>query len=184
MALRPPQHRIDAPIRFIHPSDTAWDRERWDREKDEMRKAGLDPSDHPVDRYLGGFTRYDPDAEATVNGAVVTVNEYIDDAKQPTVWHLKRLTILQWYDVQPMWERDVRAGQSPKKAYVHAATIGVAKVDNGPTLDLTGGKLTTSDLEKLREIGSGIGDDLIVAIGEAVYQASMPLREDERRPLG
>jgi hypothetical protein len=184
MALRPPQHRIDAPIVFVHRSDSAWDRDRIEREKADMRKADLDPRDHPVDRYLGGFTRYHLDAQATVGGEVVTVRSYLDDTKQPTFWRLRRLTVHEWYEVHPQWERAVRAKESPTKAYVMAATLGVVKVENGPTLDLTAGRLTAGDLEKLREIGEAIDDDLIVAIGEAVYQASMPLREDEIRPLG
>lgn len=184
MALRPPQHRIDAPICYVHPKDTAWDHERIERERVEMKKAGLDPDDHPVARYGGGFTRYDLDAEATLFGQTVTVRAYLDEAKQPTIWRLKRLGVHDWYDVEPLWQKGRREGEEiPTRASVYAASIGVIKVENGPVLELTSGRLTTNDLERIREIGSAIGSDLIVSIGVAVYQGSMPLREDERRPF-
>jgi hypothetical protein len=183
MALRPPQHRIDAPILYVHPSDDAWDKPRFESEKEQMRAAGLDPRDHPLELYFGGFTRYDLSAKATVAGEVVTLRSYLDDAKHPTIWKLRRLTVHEWYDVSPIWEQEAIAKRKPTKAYFLAATIGIRQVDNGPTLDLPGGKLSPSDLEKLRDMGEAMGEDLILAIGEAVYSASMPLREDERRPF-
>lgn len=182
MALRPPQHRIDAPILFVHATDTAWDEERIQREQQAMRSADppQEASSHPVARYLGGFTRYDLDAAATVLGQVVTVRDYLDDAKQPTIWKLRRLSADEWYDVHPLFERDVRRGEKPWACYIRCGKLGVSKVENGPALELIAGRMTTADVAKI----DAIGRSMLYDIGEAVYQASMDLREDERRPLG
>lgn len=184
MALkRPPTHRIDAPIQFVHPSDTAWDEPRVLAEQQRMREAELDPTRHPVARYRGGWTRYDLGAEATLFGDVVSIRDYLDDSKQPTIWTLRRLTVSEWYEVHPIWQRETRAGMPPYAAYLRCATIGIRKVENGPTLELTGGRLSASDLDKLHRLGQGGEFDLIFDLGEAVYQASMPLREEEKTPF-
>lgn len=180
MALRPPQHRIDAIATFVHPTDTAWDRDRIETERAAMKELGLAEKDHPVSKYIGGWTRYDIDAAQTLMGQVVTIRDYLDDSKQPTLWKLRRLTAEEWYEIQPKYERDVRRGDRPWAAYIHAGRIGIKSVENGPALEMSGGRLTPSDVQKLDEISH----ELLYAIGEAVYAASLDLREDERRPLG
>lgn len=183
MLKRPPEHRADAPITYVHPADTAWDRERIKREQEEMRQRGEDPTTHPYARYQGGFTRYDLDAQCTLGDTTVTVRDYLDATKAPTLWHLRRLGFQEWYVVQPLWERDVRKGERPIAAYLQACTLGIKSVENGPQLEGPPDRLTLGDLEKLYDLSRSCPElaDLIHEIGEAVYQASMPLSDDEKK---
>ena len=181
MALqRPPQHHVDARITFVHPADDAWDNERIRDEQAAMLAAGQAPKNHPMARYFGGWTRYHIDAEATVIGTSVAPRHYLLDGVQPTTWRLRRLTHAQWQEVFPLYHHAASREDKPFAAYLLAAKLGIERVDNGPDLELTGGRLTASDLAKLHEIHH----DLVYDLGEAVYQASMDLREDEKRPLG
>lgn len=172
MLKRPPQHRSDAVPIFVHPSDEAWDN---DRITAELQELGDEAKMHPVARYLGGWTRYDLDAQATVAGRTVTAREYIDESKQPTLWKLRRLSFAEWYEIQPLVEKALRAGERPFSGYLKACICGLANVDNGPTLEIPGGRLNAADVAKLYEIDQ----ELPYAIGEAVYQASIPLTESE-----
>ncbi|MBK8720685.1 MAG: hypothetical protein IPN32_39170 [Deltaproteobacteria bacterium] len=159
----------------MHPEDEAWDLERVHAEQLAMSARDEDPRMHPVARYQGGWTRYDLDAAGTVDGRVATAREYLDEAKQPTMWKLRRLSWDQWYEVLPLWERAVRDGERPVKAYLRACVIGIEKVESGPTLDLAAGRLTTDDMARLH----AIHPELPLVIGEAVYTANMPLTESE-----
>lgn len=172
MALRPPQYRSDAPIIYVHERDDAWDEARVQAEQAEMRKNDQDPKQHPVARYLGGFTRYDLDP----------VREYLDESKRPTFWHLRRLELHEWYEVQPEWEHKARAEKRPMQVYLRCCALGLVKVENGPTLELPGGRPSIDDLKRLFAWGHDMPHD----IGKAVYQASMPLDVDgaEGKPSG
>lgn len=177
MIKRPPQHRVDAPIVYVHPSDEAWDHARVAKEQAAMAAADppQDPLQHPFARYHGGWTRYDLDAQATVLGAVVTVRDYLDESKQPTMWTLRRLGWEDWYAIQPAVEKAVRAGERPMLPYLKACIAGVAKVENGPTLTRPGGRLSSDDVSKIYDVSQELPYDL----GGAVYQASLPLTEPE-----
>lgn len=172
MALRPPQHRVDAPIVYIHPNDDAWDLDRVRAEQETMDK----PAEHPVAKYMGGFTRYDLNAKGMVGENEVCPADYIDEAKEPVKWHLKRLNAQQWYEVQPIWERAVRRDETPWDAYLRCGKYGVSKVD-GLKLDGPPGNLTADDVKLLYKIDP----ELLKDVGEAVYSASLPLREDEKK---
>lgn len=176
---RPPQHRVDAPILYVHPSDEAWQRERIEAEQTAMKARGEDPKQHPVARYQGGWTRYDLDAMSTVAGEARTPRDYLDESKQPTMWKLRRLDVAQWYEVHPLWDKAARASEKAFVAFLRAALVGIEKVENGPTLELTAGRLTATDLQLLHDIGQGAEIDLVYDIGQAVYTASMPLSESE-----
>lgn len=171
----PPQHRADAPIVFVHHDDSAWDMERVRAEQAEIRDTNGDPTQHPVARYLGGYTRYDLDAPGQVLGRPTTAREYIDENKQPTRWTLRRLSWREWYEVQPLFERAAIAKERPRAAYATACQMGVVKVEAGPTLEFVGGRLTNSDMQRLYEIDQELPYDL----GAAVYAASLPLSESE-----
>lgn len=181
MLKRPPQHRVDAPIVFVHPVDPAWDRERVAAEQAEMRTAGEDPKNHPYARYHGGWTRYDLDAPATVLGRVTTAREYLDEAQQPTMWYLRRLSGAQWNEIHPLWQKATRASEPATSAFLRACMIGIVKVENGPSLDMPGGRLSAEDFEQLHRLGHAQDPpiELPMDLGEAVYQASMPLTESE-----
>lgn len=179
MLKRPPPNRVDAPIVFVHPDDPAWDKERIDAE---MEALGPRQHEHPIVRYIGGWTRYDLDAQTTYEGKVVTAREYLDETKQPTMWTLRRLTHEEWYEVRPMVDRSYQLGELRQvQAFVRACGYGLKKVDNGPDLELPGGRPSRKDMALLHEMGQVQNPpvDLIYAIGEAVFQASMPLTETE-----
>lgn len=171
--LRPPQHRVDAPIVFVHPSDPAWDKERVDKE---MTELGDRAQYHPVVRYLGGWTRYNIDAPGTLaDGSVTTAREYLDESKQPTVFKLRRLTFDEWYEVEPLVEKARRSLESPFAGYIKACRFGLESIENGPALEMPGRRCSHADMTKLY----ATRQDLPYDIGEAVYQASMPLTESE-----
>lgn len=176
MALkRPPQHRADAPPLFIYQGDDAWDWERINRERDELEKSGA-KGGHPVDHYLGGATRYDIDAPATIGGATVSARSYLREGAKPTVFELRRVSGL---------ERTKAAvafgdSQARQDALWRLAKIGLVKVTegfDGEPWDLEGGvvPMTDHDLQQLYEV-----DPLLVqAVGFAVFHTSAPLSEAE-----
>jgi hypothetical protein len=172
MALRPPQYRADASGFLVHESDDAWDRERIAAEREKMLAAGLETKHHPVARYLGGWTRYDLDADATLFDQSVRVREYLDESKKPTIWKLRRLGREEWYEVQALFEGSRARGEPrPIRCNARCCELGLAGVENGPTLELTGGRPTRGDLDRI----FAISQDLQLDIGQAVYQFSMPL---------
>lgn len=172
----PPAHRADAPIMFVHGDDPAWDRDRVHKEQEALGELA---KSHPVARYMGGWTRYDLDARGTLaDGTITAPRDYIDDSKQPTLWKLRRLSWDQWYEIHPMVEKAWRNNERPYAAYLKACHYGVERVENGPTLELTAGRLSATDISTLHEWGQSNSIDLIFSLGEAVYQASMPLDKD------
>lgn len=182
MLKRPPPQRVDAPIIFVHPSDPAWDTKRVVAEQTEMKARGELPAMHPVSRYQGGWTRYDLDAAGTVAGQSVSPRDYLDLAKHPTMWKLRRLSGLEWYEVNPLVKQAGRRGDEPDAAYLLACIIGLESVENGPLLSRPGGRLGPADIQLLHDTGQENGGiDLVHDIGEAVYQASMPLTESEKK---
>lgn len=172
---RPPQHRADATPIYVHPEDSAWDTERIDREIERLQAEGRDATEHPWSLYHGAAGRFDLDAEYTLFGEVVRPRDYLDGDKAPTLWHLRRLGVHDWYEIQPIFERAVKAGERPYAAYLRACTVGIEKVEGGPRLSLHGGKLGAADLDKLYEIGQRLPFE----IGAAVYYASLPLTDSE-----
>jgi hypothetical protein len=181
MLKRPPQHRVDAPIIFVHPSDGAWDHERVRDEQARMAELGEDPKRHPYAQYQGGWTRYDLGATATVLGQVVCVRDYLDESKQPTFWYLRRLNAAQWYEVQPVWLKAAAGREHPTHAYTKAFFMGLHRVENGPMLSMPGGHPSAQDFDLVWETGRAQDEpiELPLDIGCAVYTASMPLTESE-----
>lgn len=165
MKFRPPTHRVDAPIVFIHPADPAWDQESVGKAAEEHGK------DSAFARYHAGATRYDAgEVQALLSG-------------QPTEFHLRRLDARQLIEVQSLLERDV-AQDKPllRSAFLQAACYGLKEVKKGAVkaLDLESPcALTSADIELLCSTELGIG--LIQAVGQAVYLASQPLRDDEKK---
>ena len=179
---RPPQHRVDASIIWVHPRDEAWDTERIRREKDELEAQKKDESDHPIARYLSGETRFDLDARMTFGDKVVTAREYLRPEEAPTLWYLNRLSAKDAYEAEAQFNTEVfgQGNPIPIRTYLWCCLRGVKKVENGPDLEGAGGKgklLRDSDLEKLRSLD----EQLPVLLGQAVMEASKPLREDEKK---
>lgn len=136
MALRPPQHRADAPGRYIHGTDDAWDRERLERET-----LG---DDHPFMRYLSGATRYDLDAEG--------VRDYLRRNGQPVVFVLRRLTHQEYIDCLDIDRTHARLAK--------AALLGVVRVEGA----LTCPKFGREELEQLHDMNRNLPIDLGLAV--------------------
>ena len=166
MKFRPPTHRVDAPIVFIHPADPAWDQEA-------IAKAADEHGDESAfSRYQRGLTRYDAsEVQSLISG-------------QPVEFHLTRLSAIQLIEVQSLLERDVSQDKPLlRSAFLQAACYGLREVKQGalPALELESpGSLSAADIEALSSTEVGI--HLIQAIGQAVYAASQPLRDDEKKP--
>ena len=163
--LRPPQHRADAPIVFIHPADEAWDQDR-------INQDCKDKPDHPVQQYFGGHTRYDLTPQ---------VIEYLKPDSQPTKFYLRRLDWEKWGVCRSKWETSIVRGEPRQRdAYVYACTWGLERVE-GIELNIDPLRgLQWQDKQKLYELST---DDieLLYDVGLAVYQASLPLSEAEKK---
>jgi hypothetical protein len=108
---RPPQHSIDATAEWIHPSDSAWDHERIDRERDELaeqaRANGGDETEalnkHPLAAWYRAENRFSLTAPLTIperlrtgDNAVgtCTIEDYLTG--KPTIWKIKPLGARAW----------------------------------------------------------------------------------------
>lgn len=166
---KPPKHRVDAPIVYIHPADEAWDTDAVNASFEEHGK------DCPHFRYHSGETRFDAsEVQGLLKG-------------QPVEYHLTRLSALQLNEVQSLMERDhAQSGYMYRTAYLQAARYGLAEIKQGGqeliALHMPG-NLSAVDIEMLAG-ATDIGIDLIRLIGQASYQASQPLRDDEKKPSG
>lgn len=175
---RPPAHRADAPIVFVHPADEAWDHVRVYDEQKKMSSGGLDPKSHPVARYMSGETRYDIEAPGAVGCDQKTPSEYLNGTE--TRWVLKRLSWEDYVRIRPRWDRDIAAGVDPLESYSECCRVGIVSVtgDDAPELEGCGLKLTWNDMQKIHEISISH----IHYIGQAVFVASLPLTEQESKP--
>jgi hypothetical protein len=183
LSFRPPQHRADAPIVYIHPKDSAWDTDRYEAEVEQMKEAGENPADHPLGQYLGGHTRYDLDAPSKVLGAETSARAYLKPDSAPTKFYLRRLSPADYYELRGTWEIELqRQTMRPRQSYYKAAINGLDKIENGPELEGGNGRrLTTKDVSALYDSCEGL-EDLLLDIGEAVFVASMPLSVAEKKP--
>jgi len=169
MARRPPQHAADARGIYIPPDDDAWDHERI---QSEIEKLTSNSDDHPFRRYYSGETRYDLDAPIKVGGVDARITDYIDDAKKPERWELRRLSPRDYTGLINRWGD--ASGEGRALAQYDACVIGIGGCENGPTLrGAKIGRLTDSDMEYI------VGTDLVGQLGTAVIHFSMPLRSDE-----
>lgn len=172
--LRPPTHRADAPIVYVHPTDPAWDKDRIDRELKALRDDGKPESQHPVLRYQGGFTRYDVDAIADYLGS---------DA---TKFYFKRIGLFDWQQIETLRDMDIAKGAKPRVAYWRALSVSLLKVESGPTLVGEAGSYLPEDFERIAALnyydeGASRVVDVFFDVGEAAYQASMPLSKGEKK---
>lgn len=133
-------HRADAPGRYIHASDSAWDMDRVIKEAEALGRL----DDHPVMRYLAGLTRYDLDAEG--------VRSYLKPGETPAVFVLRRLKLQEHTDCL-----DIAA---PNARMVRAAQLGVVRVEGAMLCD----KFGREELEQLHEMNPNLPIDLGIAV--------------------
>lgn len=135
MALKPPQHRADAPGRFIARQDAAWDMD------------GIAPSaDHPLMRYFAGDTRFDLQA----------VRGFLRSDVQPTVFMLRRLTLAEYAAVQDI--------PGLHQRFARAAAIGVTGVENGAELGFLADRWRPDDVERAFNIDDQLPFEIGMAV--------------------
>ncbi len=167
--IKPPTHRVDAPIVFVHPADEAWD-------ADKVEKSEEEQGDNcPFAVYSSGQTRFDLSA----NGVQALLSG------SPVEWHLRRLGALELNEINGLMERETVQGfPIARAAYLQAARYGLASVkqDGQDVVELARpGNLSAKDVDALAELTS-LGVELLLHVGRAVYLASQPLRDDEKKP--
>jgi hypothetical protein len=167
MALRlVPTHSLDAPIVVVMRDDDAWDVDRIDAEKSELRN----PQEHPIERYFLGQTRYD----------IRPVSHYLKDGVQPTRFNMRRLTLNEWQHVE-----NVRASND-HIAYSLALAYALESVDmpvGDDPIRLEGPKskdrrLSQDDLELLDARGFR---PYLPHLAMAAWRASLDLTELEKK---
>lgn len=165
---KPPQHRVDTPIVFIHPADEAWD-------QDAVAKSGEEKGDEcPFTVYQSGRTRFDLQA----NGAQALLTG------KPVEYHLRRLSALELNEVSGLMERAaLQSFPIARAAYLQAARYGLTavKCDGNELIELDRpGNLSVADVDTLADC-TPLGVELLIHIGQASYVASIPLRDDEKK---
>ncbi len=173
MKFRPPRHRADAPIVFVHPADPAWDTDKVEQSLTEHEDSC------PVQRYNRGATRFDLSAQGEHGCAA----DFLGPGA--VEYHLRRLSVLQQNEVQGMLERELSQDfPVPRSAYLQAARYGLTAVkrDGAEVYEVERpGNLSVKDVDALGT-ATEIGIDLLLHIGQAAYVASRPLRDDEKKP--
>ncbi len=166
MAIKPPQHSVDATPVFIAPMDPAWDRERIDREIAEHYKEKA--SDHPVRRYWRGETRYDLDAPFCVDGADLTIKDYL--TADATRWTLRRLSVDEraaYYDL---------ASSGSIQAAAFAVRWGLRKCDAFDLTRTADGALSEASMQQIVDAGDACkkdgGMELLISLGSAIGNVS------------
>jgi hypothetical protein len=177
---RPPQHRADAQPLYIARFDDAWDAERIERERTALANENA-KTEHPVDLYYSGRTRYDLDAPCTIGGQVVTARHYLREGASPTVFELRRVDGRRHDQALAVWARP----QERVAAQWDLARWGVVRVTEGfggAEWKLEGGAgglpLTEADVQLFFD-AHGM---LPALLGIAVLNASAPLSEAEGKP--
>jgi len=171
----PPQHRADTPGTYIPRGDSAFDRDRYDREIAQLEEAGEPRSSHPIERYYSGATRYDLQATEILFGQKVSPADYYnfrDD--QPEKWILRRLSWDQWHRVMAL----VESGNL-SEAQLLACRYGISEVQNSP-IKLEGaqaGMLTHADMQRIHDADAG----LALLLGFAAWMYSRPLSDQEKK---
>lgn len=181
MLKRPPQHRVDAEIVYVHPLDPAWDSARLDAECEEMDAAEPGGSKaHPVLIYWSGASRFDLEARHSFKDGTASAAEYLDDAKA-NKFALRRLGVRKLSSVTHRIRSD-----DPERlasAQIDAVKWGVLSI-TGPAMPKLRGEgateLTEADLDELATC-TQYGADLLDSIGLAVWRASQPLTDAEKK---
>lgn len=170
MAIKPPQHAVDATPYLVSIFDPAWDEDRVARETEEFFKDA--PKEHPVRVYHRGETRFDLDATANVGGAQVTIRDYI--GKDATKIKIRRLMPDEYSTA-----RDLLRAVGFHKAFEFACKWGTLAIDGWDLSRNGDGALSSGQMLDLHDATEG---DLITEIGSAVMAVSRSLSSAEKKP--
>lgn len=163
--MKPPTHKI-APLRIVADSDDAWDRDRINAEL-----AGLEVEqlrEHPVIAYHQGRTHFDLDALGTVyaedgSSSETCARDYLRPEVVPRVFEARRL---------PPLEVATCLDRGTEVARVHAFRLAVKGIEgaDGLTYHVLPTKAATEG--QLQAVVDALGYDVMVAVGQAVLDAS------------
>jgi hypothetical protein len=171
VALRPPQHRVDGDIVYVHPQDPAWNDEA--RQVFNANVEGFET--HPVWLYGTGQTRYHLDAVLHHKDGTARASDWLD-IKEATKFRLRRMSVRHFSRVHPRM-----LDPNDMEARVDACRYGLEEVDGPGAPRLMGREeLTERDVETLGKM-SDLGDALVWAIGSAAHTASLPLTDAEKK---
>lgn len=170
----PPQHRVDAKPVLIPRTDPAWDHDRIDQEKESLE----DPSEHPVEQYWAGDTRYDLEATHSMLGRTVQITDYLKDGVQPTRIHLRRIPSREHGRLMYAAFSSTEARQQ-WDAFYDACRLTVKAIENGPEITPRKNQpLSEADMDRLYAAG------LVGPVGVAGLLASAPLSTTESERYG
>jgi len=188
MALkRPPNHRVNATPVLIINDDPAWDQERIakdvaeataenERRKEDEETPGdadqIDIGEHPYFRYQRGETRFDLDAQTPWRGTPLSASDYLLPGEEATRFVLRRL---RWND----YHRVLSLAGQGNEAKLCACRIGLVRVEGCPDLRIDKDATYRSD-DEMQQLHD-LEPRLALLIGSAVWEASQPLRESEKK---
>ncbi len=166
MKFRKPDHRIDAPIIFVHPADEAWDTEALNKSFKEHGK------DCPWLVYCTGQSRFD----------LGPVQHFLKGS--PVEFHGRRLDAIELNEITALWEREAVQGFPRARASVlKSLRLCLTKVERDGTslVDLERpGDLTNADVQTLTD-SFDEGIEVLRLVGNAFFQASKPLSDAEKK---
>jgi hypothetical protein len=143
-----------------------------------MRERGEDPMQHPVSVYLSGRSRYDLHARINYGNDSASAAAWLDTPKAVR-FNLRRLDARRFARVHARKEAEADRGVPDHDASLDALQWGLVSVDGPDAPKIVGrGELTDRDVDTLI---AAYGHGVCWAVGDAVYFASIPLTDDEKK---
>lgn len=176
--MHPPQHSVTAEIEFISRTDPAWDRDRVNRELEEMTDE--ESAEHPFVQYHAAGTRYDLDAPGRRPGddgelVVATCREYLKPEASPRIFRLRRMKAAQVSRCLDI------GGRTGEKLGAQMALREITPPIKGLKLKGRERPLTEDELQRIVDT---IGLDTVWEVGAAALDASRAPTEQEKKASG
>ena len=170
----PPQHRVDAPMRYIPPGDH-WDTDRALAELDGIPANNKDR--HPIAQYRSGLTRFDLDAPGWDGKRP---REYLKPGHPHPTWMLRRLPVRELTACLDLVEQ----GRT-KEAHKLAFQLGVKGLEGGPEgLVFQPAQGQACGEHELDQVAEYMGTGAIFDVGRAALAASQRPTRAEGKPFG
>lgn len=180
-----PHWRADRRGSYILPSDGSLDRDRYERELQQLREEGRPVSEHPLNAWWGGRGRFDLDAVDYFDGCPVTIRSYFNQ-EEPEVFELRRLSWEEYDECRPLPMLDPDDTEElalwqirMRPRVLLACRYGVVKVTNSTLADKVErdrNRLSSDSMQVLHDVSP----DLPLALGYAVLNYSRPLEPNEK----
>lgn len=154
---------------YICETDSALDKDRFERECQELEAKGRDRKEHPLIRYWIGENRYQPDGVMDHGGQQVRPRDYFN-ADLAEEFALRRLTWVEYNNLEQMPDWRTRC--------LRACRFGVVGVENSPIkLERDGNELTSDSMQALHDVHP----ELPVTLGTAVMLYNRPPTAAEKK---